>query len=241
MRNVTDRKSIPILLLIFILLIVGFIALRNLDHSPQNNAESTLYETRFFVNSGCMSACWQGLHPGTTTSTEISRFFEDHFPNNFKTANYEDGITVYSGSYGEQRSINAAVKQQLLLKVDVASPAELTVGKVIQLLGQPQYIRLAYAKSEVGSLNGLLETYYTKCGFIFISNGIEVSTISNSRFVNICLREDTKMSLAHIVVPGSIESLISSLYVPYTPSDEAIQSLVNQLESWPGFVCVTKS
>jgi hypothetical protein len=91
-------------------------------------------------------------------------------------------------------------------------------------------------------LSASLDTYYPEKGFIFAFNnstGIAVERSSEGG-TNVCLKKEANISFAYVVVPGSIESVIESASIPYNRlTDEAVDSVVNQLVSWSGFACVS--
>jgi hypothetical protein len=234
------RRFFPIVLLS--LLVIAFtVAILDGNNSFNIVGNQTLPPSRFFVDDQCKIACWEGLRPGTTTLDHVNDFFGQRFPGDFSTRNYPNAYTLYVAEYEARRTINAVVSQDVLAYIELSGFTDLTLGDIVRELNNPEYISLRYNISPAGTLSSYLDIFYPEQGFTFsfsAVSGMRIERTSDSN-VDICLEENAFIIQANVVIPGSIESVLATTSRPSNPlSDEVINSIINQLGSWPGFTCV---
>lgn len=236
------RRSLNFVLIAISLITITIVLISSFRNLPQQNSLSLLPASRFFMNSECITSCWEGLRPGITTLAEVEDFYKTEFNDNFETTNDPNEFNIYSAESDDRVTIDTVADQNHLFKVYIAGTTDLTLGKIVQTLNDPQYVHLGYNLVPDGSLSANLRLYYPEHGFIFGFNngtGIQVER-NNESGTDVCLNAEANISFAYVVIPGSIESVIESTSVPYTKlTDEVVDSIINQLVLWPGFTCVS--
>lgn len=186
-----------------------------------------------------MSACWEGLQPGTTLLAEVQEFYNVEFNGDFESENYRGDYTIFTAEYVDRR-ILAIADQNYLIKIYVSGPNDLTLGKILQTLDEPQYVDLSYSLTSAGPLSAVLHLYYPEQGFFFILHGAGITAERNSEGgADVCINEEANTLSATVVVPGPVESIMEQVSIPYDRlTHETIASIVDRLVSWPGFGCI---
>jgi hypothetical protein len=196
---------------------------------------ATLPDWGVFDSLDCLSACWRDLRVGETTETELDEFYRNKYNGNFQISTH--------GDYKSYTSIvSADLKDSLLFKIQIAGLSNLTLGEILDQLGEPDYINLSYhIPSNINERGVMLKLFYPDNGFIFyfdIRGGLDLRKISDNE-VEICYRREVLASKITIVQVGSIETLIGSQYPPFSsiPSRSQLSSLVDELTTWPQTPC----
>jgi hypothetical protein len=187
-----------------------------------------------------MTACWQGLRPGQTTSTELETFFRSSplLSGGFHTPNYGDDFVFYI-----RGSFTAVTHGDYLYSIELFQAYNLTLREIVNTLGSPNYISISYRTgSEVSFLEGFLEMYYPDEGFVFYSGysgGLEVNLTSNNT-VDVCIGEDDVVTRIYIQEPGTIAETLNSRNLKWSIviSEEQMTNAINQLRQWSGFNCI---
>lgn len=193
-------------------------------------------DASFFVDEDCIDACWQGLRPGETTIQEIEDFFDADDFRNAVTLESVDGDT-HVRTYrvlrsAEEYHIDAVVNldERVLTWIEVYSSKQLdlTLGEIVETIGEPQRIYFVYGASvELLPPRGLFaiyRIYYPAEGLQFDFH-VSDFDISDSK-IEICPGRGNHVNRATVVIPNTLDP--GSIWLPPT----------GILIDWTGFDCV---
>jgi hypothetical protein len=165
----------------------------------------------FFVDSDCVSACWQGLRPGQSSVNDVEAFLSQNFIELRTHRNENIELTTFSGrnvgwNYQIIATFNGANLVDILLVTDNPYSFDLQIDTILITLGNPEYTLISYfpVSYEMGdmlSVHPYIKLYYPELGYIFHAN-LEIQSQSNDS-VEVCVQEKTNITEIHITLIAS--------------------------------------
>jgi hypothetical protein len=187
----------------------------------------------------CLDSCWNNLRPKKISETEVLKFISDNLIG-YQT--YSDkGMTFHVASLPEKYNINAYLKGDMLvgMKLEAKQAFNLSIGDVLQKLGEPSYTAIGYNPKEFQPELALISLFYPDNGFVFHAHLAELR--QNGNEVNMCIRETDHIFRLSIVESGTIHKVITEANYPFAFSmtEQQLQDFIARLKPWSGFTCVS--
>ncbi len=235
MRNL--KYVLPLYLLLF-----GCYFLSDVPPGPTPD-QTTLPNPHLFDSPNCISGCWQGLHPGVTTTADLISYLNQIAATD-TLSTIQGGYTEYSIVHKDGFSVYALTEGDVLVRIELTGLLNLNLGDITNTLGVPVATWISYYITEnAGPRNVTLRLYYPQSGYVFYFDtrgGLDITMISDT-MVKICFNENIMPISVSIVESGSIENMVNSLIAPnnYSGATEAhLQDLSLHEIAWPGLECI---
>jgi hypothetical protein len=202
---------------------------------PQPPIED-LPDIQLFSSDDCLTSCWQGLRPGETDSAQVIQLLSNP-PFTFrKTSGDYENATVIFVDHEDRYSVEAVITDDRLHSVGIGALwLGLTLGDIIDVLGEPDYVWI-YADfgSEIHVLELQMTLYYPNRGFAFnlpASDGLVGR--EQPEGAEVCVSADALVSGVTVTQTGSIEDMFE--YLEYYRQTNVTP---DQLGAWSGFGCI---
>jgi hypothetical protein len=149
-----------------------------------------------------------------------------------------ENATVISASHEDRYSVVAMITEDRLHSIVIGALwLGLTLGDIIDVLGEPDYVWIYadFATGEVRFLEYQVTIYYPNKGYVFIlpaSDGLVGR--EEPEGAEICISEDALLGGVDVVQTGSISEIFANLNFPVRRSTLTL----DKLSAWSGFGCI---
>jgi hypothetical protein len=170
----------------------------------------TLPDTRLFEDGSCIVGCWQGIVAGQTTRDEL----DTHPLLASAESDRGNDATWYQiddRAYVAIIYFRRGVVERIILRNN--SWLGLSVGQIIEALGEPEYVLYRYGDMGHGDFmvrELWINLYYPQHGYYFtiIEGGMydttDLTYQSSSTNLNVCIGENPAVNRVNISEPSNI-------------------------------------
>lgn len=195
------------------------------------------------LNSGllngkpCSPPCWQELTPGISDEEAVDKFLNGLRQEDWPERDYRDiqpvgctsiALTDQPGLY-VNRLVRLYVKNQRLILIESSVEEKITLGKIVERFGNPEYIEAIHAIGP-DAHTYFLSVYYP-------SIGLKLDLRVSNEMLGKVLPEMV-VNYVEYYPPGGIANYFSNDYACWVADEEiedAIQPYLKQIQPWMGF------
>ncbi len=225
-------KNISLLVMLIMMLSGCFYVSGDPEITPILKTE--LPDLQLFENNGCLNGCWRGLRPGTTTRDEFERFFMHLNFASIHTGKSNDYTWYTRGSSNrkDEYHVEAYTKNDVLQKIWLEGPFNLTLGTIIEKLGLPAKITIWTIRG--GDVNDPMFYVY----WLYPNYGYVFGTINHPRNSNLCTTQANLINSLVVLKNDTIENLVMSWDIP---DSGVLHNIENSggLKAWTDYGCMT--